>query len=194
MTAHSQLTWRLRHWPAVALPSTLRLPRTSQDAFAPLYVQATLALLVVLMAVTSALVIGAKVAAPAVNPFTPYEVVFPGEPKAAALDQGFVCREGYNRQRTEFCSRWPEGSPIAHVGILVADGEISRITFNFHEGAFRVGDLPWAANAKTTPTRLGNHRLSYELAESALRIAARSEQGEFSPFLELQWVSFGATP
>jgi hypothetical protein len=77
----------------------------------------------------------------------------------------------------------------------VADGVIHRVTFTFHEGAYRLGDLPWSWNRdKTVNTRLGNHRLAFDPDETSLYAIARSEDAELNPFLPLQWVTVVARP
>ncbi len=195
MTIHSQLTWKLRRVPHLALPSALRLPLPSEDAFAPMYVQAAMAALAALTVVIVGLLLVVRLIAPAATPFTPYESIFPGAPKPAVLEQGFTCQPGYNTTRTEFCSYHSSSGMLSHVGVWVADDVIHRITFSFRESVFRLGDLPWAWNRDAwVHTRLGNYRLSLAMEESALKVSARSESGEFNPFLPLQWVALAATP
>jgi hypothetical protein len=193
MSVHSQLNWRLRRVPYLALPSALRLPVPSENAFAPKYAQAAIALLVELAAIITSLLLVVRLFTPAATPFTAYESVFPGAPKQAVIEHGFTCQPGYNAARTEFCSFHPSAGMFSHIGVWVADDVIHRITFTFQEGAFRLGDLAWAWDRDAAVhTRQGNHRLSFELADSPLHVAARTESGTLNPFLSLQWVTLVA--
>lgn len=194
MTVHSQLTWKLRRIPQIALPSALRLPHPSEDAFAPMYVQAALAALLALAMVTGGVLLAAKLLTPAETPFIAYEEIFPGAPKQAIVEQGFTCQPGYNAAKTEFCSHYPSSGVFSHVGVWVANDVSHRITFTIRKDAFRLGDLPWAWDREDIAhTRLG-YRLSLSPDESSLKVSARVESGEFSPFLPLQSVSFVMTP
>ena len=195
MTVHSQLTWKLRRIPHLALPASLRLPRASDDAFAPLYAQVALTTLVSLAVAIGALMLITPPLAPAALSFTDYEAIFPGAPIQAVVDQGFTCNPGYNASRTEFCAHYPESGPFLHIGVWVADGVIRRVTFTFHEGEFRLGDIPWEWNRnKTVDTRLGNFRLSFAPDEPSLQAVARTEDAELNPFLPLQWVTVVKKP
>jgi hypothetical protein len=192
MTVHSQLTWKLRRIPHAAWPAALRLPLPSEHAFTPMYAQAAVAVLVELTAVIMGLLLVARLLAPAATPFEPYQAFFPGAPKQAVIEQGFACQPGDGAVQTDYCSYHPSSGVVAEIGVWIADEVVYRIIFNFHEGSFRVGDLPGAASLPTPPRRVGIHRLSYELAESALQVAARSESGKYNLLLPLHSVSFAA--